>query len=441
MNWKDYEKEIYAFFKSQYPDAEVTHNVTVEGRYSKTLRQIDILIEAYIAGNRMRIIVDGKYFSEKIDVKEVEMFIAMVHDCEAAKGLLITHEGYSKAALNRAYHDPHDIELDILNFKELNDYQGFIGIPYSRDNGVLIPAPFGWVIDATQYGAMLATTYQRGLTLEKAMVGWEFMYFNIKHFDDTIRNVDDLLESQNKLLLADHSGTKIQYQPTIRRNDATVKLRIVDSPLYQVKEYTGIVAFETFAFISVLFSPDEVSRRNIRKLENIMQTAFPVGNIEESFKWDVEITEKGPILSLDVMYLSEEHDEPRYVTIIVAIEKERNRPAFISIIVPSEANSDAGITLSFLQTKDDGNGQYVEHGGYVYFLFYEESTDDSHTTRIHNGILLDGNKDFEPVDIFDAMQKKDHLQVDFEYPGGRKQSVRTPLFSFKKQLLLFMDQA
>jgi hypothetical protein len=80
MNWKDYEKEIFNFFSSQYPEAEVSYNVTVEGRYSKTPRQIDILIEANIAGNRFRIIVDGKYFSEKIDVKDVEMFIAMVGD-------------------------------------------------------------------------------------------------------------------------------------------------------------------------------------------------------------------------------------------------------------------------------------------------------------------------------------------------------------------------
>ena len=66
MNWKDYEKEIHEYFVKQFPNAEITHNVKVEGRYSRTERQVDILIEDYVAGNRMRIMVDGKYFSEMI---------------------------------------------------------------------------------------------------------------------------------------------------------------------------------------------------------------------------------------------------------------------------------------------------------------------------------------------------------------------------------------
>src|SRR4051812_28960690 len=98
MNWKDYEKEIHTYFKTAYPNADILHNTTVVGRYSKVARQIDVLIEDYVAGNRLRIVVDGKFFSEKIDVKNVEMFIGMLNDCEVNKGLLITHEGYSQAA-------------------------------------------------------------------------------------------------------------------------------------------------------------------------------------------------------------------------------------------------------------------------------------------------------------------------------------------------------
>lgn len=167
MTWKDYEKEIHNHFKVMFPNADISYDVNVYGRYSKVERQIDILIEDYIVGSRMRIVVDGKYFSKKVDVKDVEMFIGMLNDCEANKGLLITQEGFSKAAINRAYFDPIDIELDILNFKDLHQFQGFMGIPYSGNFGVLLPAPFGWIIDATRRPNMLATLYQRGLTLEK----------------------------------------------------------------------------------------------------------------------------------------------------------------------------------------------------------------------------------------------------------------------------------
>jgi len=40
-------------FKNEYPDATITHNATLRGRYSFTDRQVDILIEDYIAGNRL----------------------------------------------------------------------------------------------------------------------------------------------------------------------------------------------------------------------------------------------------------------------------------------------------------------------------------------------------------------------------------------------------
>ena len=179
MTWKDYEIEIHDYFKEMFPNADISHNVTVAGRYSKVDRQIDILIEDYVAGSRMRIVVDGKFFSEKIDVKDVEMFIGMLNDCEANKGLLITQEGFSKAAINRAHYDPIDIELDILNFKDLHQFQGFGGLPYSGKHGVVIPAPFGWVIDGTRRPNMLATLYQRGLTLEQAGESKEWMYVNL----------------------------------------------------------------------------------------------------------------------------------------------------------------------------------------------------------------------------------------------------------------------
>lgn len=141
MNWSDYKNEIFEFFRSAFPDVEIRRNVTVEGRYSKVSRQIDILVEDYVAGNRFRTIVDGKFFSSKVDVKEVECFIGMLNDAEAHKGILITQKGYSQAAINRAHYDQLDLDLDILNFNDLKQFQGVAAIPYAGINAVLIPAP------------------------------------------------------------------------------------------------------------------------------------------------------------------------------------------------------------------------------------------------------------------------------------------------------------
>lgn len=275
MSWKDYEIEIYDYFKTMFPNADISHNVKVAGRYSKVDRQIDILIEDYVAGNRMRIVVDGKYFSKKIDVKDVEMFIGMLNDCEVNKGLLITQEGFSKAAINRAHYDPIDIELDILNFKDLHQFQGFGGLPFIGQHGVILPAPFGWIIDSKKRPNMLASLYQRGLTLEQAGENKEWMYVNLIGKDDEIRNLNDFLKSQEDYMLHDFPDAKIDFLPTVRRDDAIIKLRVIEIKSYPTKEYTGFVEFEEFIFFCVLFTPEELKKKNIKKLESILQRVLP----------------------------------------------------------------------------------------------------------------------------------------------------------------------
>ncbi|MCZ7624753.1 MAG: restriction endonuclease [Candidatus Methylomirabilis sp.] len=118
MDWKQYEKEISDYFRSEYPDATVIPDAKIKGKYSKIERQIDLLIEGEMAEFRFRAVVDGKYRNTKIDVNDVEAFMGLARDVEADKGVMISTEGYSSAAMNRAYYDDSGIELDVLNFKE-----------------------------------------------------------------------------------------------------------------------------------------------------------------------------------------------------------------------------------------------------------------------------------------------------------------------------------
>lgn len=117
----------------------------IVGKYSKVERQIDIFIEGEIAGYEIKIVVDCKYFSKNIDVKQVESFCSMVEDVDAHQGVLITKKGFSKAAINRAYYGNQKIELDIINFDEIKEFQGFTAVPYVSNFSVILPAPFGWV--------------------------------------------------------------------------------------------------------------------------------------------------------------------------------------------------------------------------------------------------------------------------------------------------------
>lgn len=275
MNWKDYEKEIHQQFKEMYPEADITHDTTLPGRYSKIDRQIDVLIEDYIVGDRIRIMVDGKYFSENIDVKEVECFIGMMQDVAVDKGLLITQKGYSQAAIKRAHNDPSRIELDILNFEELKQFQSFVALPYSGKHGVLMPSPFGWIIDGTRRDGFLATIYQRGLTLDEAAKNKEWMYVNIFSKTEDINDLDSFLKLHESDTLYNTPTAKFSYQKTVKRKDANTILRSIEIETYPTLEYTGFVEFHEFIFFCVLFTPEELQEKNIKKLEHILAKVLP----------------------------------------------------------------------------------------------------------------------------------------------------------------------
>lgn len=276
MDWKKYEKEIYEIFNSQYPDAEITLDAKKVGLYSKVERQLDVLIEQYIAGNRISIVIDCKYFNKKVDVKAVESFIGMLEDVDCHKGLLISKEGFSEAAYNRVHYGPSEIELDILNFKEIQLFQAHGAIPYAGENGVLLPAPFGWIVDGQTSDAWIATLYQQGLCLEQAMQGNEFMYVQFWDRKKDERNLDDLLNIQKGTFEKVDPKAIIDYLPTIKRKDARTALRVAKIKNYPSKEYTGFIEFSDFIFFCVMFSPENRSRRNIRKLENILEAVIPI---------------------------------------------------------------------------------------------------------------------------------------------------------------------
>jgi hypothetical protein len=129
-------------------------------------------------------------------VKDVEQFLGLLQDVNVDVGVMVCPEGYSQAAINRAHYDDSRLELDILNFKELKFFQRFGAIPYAGDVGVLMPAPFGWVIDARKSPACTACLYQRGVRLEEAMDASEWMYVKFSMKDEKVPDLEALLQIQ-----------------------------------------------------------------------------------------------------------------------------------------------------------------------------------------------------------------------------------------------------
>ncbi|MDX2135967.1 MAG: restriction endonuclease [Saprospiraceae bacterium] len=297
MDWKKYESIIFEIYKLAYPDTKIQYNQKILGRYSKTERQIDVLIEGRIAGRKFLLVFDGKYYSKKIDVKHVEEFISMIEDINAAQGILITSKGYTQAAINRAYYGPTEVELDILNFDELKDFQGFDGLTYSDEHGVIIPAPFGWIVDGTRREGSIATLYQRGKTYEDALGSGELIYVNIFNYDEEILGLEDVFKFHEIATKEFHPKASFEYFDAIKRADGRpTKIRKILREETRLHEYTGFVDFGEFCVFCVLLTPEELQHKNIRKLEYCIERMMPLKVNLDSLA-TVEIAKRERILA------------------------------------------------------------------------------------------------------------------------------------------------
>jgi len=272
MDWKDYEVYITKHFQKLFPETSIQHNVRREGHISKTKRQIDLLIEGKVAGFDLRVIVDCKYFNKKVDIKHVESFLSFLLDLKASKGVLITNKGYSDAAYNRATYDSQDIELRIINFEDLEKFQGFMAIPYSLSECALVSAPDGWVVDASGADHCSAVFYPAGLSKREAFETEGFISLTFSHKNKQWPNLQHLLEIQKKDAEEHYGEFRLEYINTIERDDCNVIMRVIESPkMRDTIDYTIFLDFNSTIIYMTLLTYREKEAHYVKKLEWIAQ--------------------------------------------------------------------------------------------------------------------------------------------------------------------------
>jgi hypothetical protein len=99
---RDLEILVAKIQKQLAPKAEVLHDVRLDGRLSKTKRQIDVLVRERIGQYEIQIIIDCKDYNKPVDVKGVEEFEGLLRDVGAQKGVLVCPKGFTDAAKTRA---------------------------------------------------------------------------------------------------------------------------------------------------------------------------------------------------------------------------------------------------------------------------------------------------------------------------------------------------
>jgi hypothetical protein len=267
MNWRDYEIYITRHFQRLFPSASVRHDVRRLGVLSKVERQIDILIEGNIAGFALTIVVDCKYFGKKVDVKDVDEFLGYLHDLRASKGILITNTGYTQAAHNRAMNDTRDVELRIIELKDLERYQGFLAIAYAGAHGAVLSAPEGWVIDSSPPKPQLAAFHPMGLSRSEAFHAEGYIYFSYSKKDAKWPSLEHLLETQEQGIRSHYKHARFAHEPIQLRDDCTCRVRHLEADdIPHTIESTLFLDFPEVIFYLNLLAPRSKHSEYLKKL-------------------------------------------------------------------------------------------------------------------------------------------------------------------------------
>lgn len=202
---KDLEILVTKIQKQLAPDAVVEHNAKLDGRNSKTKRQIDVLVRQQIGQYEMRIVLDCKDYARPVDVKGVEEFHGLVEDVGAHKGALVCPKGFTAAAKERATAwqidlyspidtDPHKWQVAVTapTICDFRTAMYSFRIAHSDPGPFRIPMDF---YDATEVKS-LSTGKELGTMREAVLGKWNGGYYPTEpgtHDDLTIFDAPQVL--------------------------------------------------------------------------------------------------------------------------------------------------------------------------------------------------------------------------------------------------------
>ena len=154
----------------------------------------------------------------------------------------------------------------------------------------------------------------------------------------------------------------------------------------------------------------------------------------KSFTWDIQRTEKGALMFLDVPYKQDNKNELEYLSITIAKSKYKNRPDFISVIIPNNIVQSNGILIKFAKSVKLKNGERSidlgkENPSRINF---EKCGKADCTARIIDGYVFD-KRNGKKEDIYQKFFEYDFVLFLFVCSDGSNKSISVPLFSFKKQ--------
>lgn len=102
MTWQEYQEAVAILYERAEGIGEVRRDVRIPDKVTGQPRQIDVLIELGSKGHTVKILIDAKFHSSKIDVKNVDEVLALSDAVNACKAVIVSANGWTEPAFRRA---------------------------------------------------------------------------------------------------------------------------------------------------------------------------------------------------------------------------------------------------------------------------------------------------------------------------------------------------
>jgi hypothetical protein len=102
MPWQEYQEAVAQLYEQLDELGCVHRSVTLPDKVTGQPRQIDVLVEFEAYEHRLRLVVDAKFHSEKLDVKDIEGVLALAEAVRASKTVIVAANGWTEPAAKKA---------------------------------------------------------------------------------------------------------------------------------------------------------------------------------------------------------------------------------------------------------------------------------------------------------------------------------------------------
>lgn len=98
MKWQEYQEAVGVLYDQMSEMGEVKKNITIPDRVTAQARQVDVWWEFQAGSHTIKILIDAKMRTSKLDVKDVEEILALAKSVKADKAIIVTNNDWTAPA-------------------------------------------------------------------------------------------------------------------------------------------------------------------------------------------------------------------------------------------------------------------------------------------------------------------------------------------------------